>query len=622
MNKVQTSTVSTKNMVMVSLSNVKPPQFIQKKGKEWILFGEENDYPSYLIDLFNKHSIHNSVLTAKATYLAGLGFEVSENLDEIQKGKITAKLEEIKANETLRRAAIDLELFNGIAIQPIAGKGNIKLAGLAHVDFSKIRSNKDKDKFAYCSEWTVNGAANSKPEKSEDFEELSAFDPEKISPKSIFYYKVHRPGMSGNADIYPLPDYIGCVADIETDINITNFHYNNTKNGFSAGKMVVFKNGVPTPEEQKIIERKLKNKYTGPEQAGEIVMVWMNPSDGQPEVLNLQSSDLDKQFKEIGERIQQNIFTGHKVVSPMLFGVRQTGQLGGRSEMMDAFELFNKTYIIPRRQLLEDVFSELFSAMGIPKGSVKIKPLQPLNLMVDPAKITEVMTEDEIRATVGLKPKPKEAATQVQKMASANTKAIFSKYAKKKADFVIVKSRSVRFGSHQEALESELEWREENFAVKTSALEKKVLDILTKEPKTPIAEIAKALKVDVDKISEAIKYMTESGLITEGKGKIEVTDEGKGIIQDSPPQVSISVMYSYEVRKDVPEAESGSREFCQDLMSIDGLYTRKDIEKISTEMGFSVWDYRGGFYTNPDTGRTTPFCRHKWDQHVVTERRK
>jgi len=26
----------------------------------------------------------------------------------------------------------------------------------------------------------------------------------------------------------------------------------------------------------------------------------------------------------------------------------------------------------------------------------------------------------------------------------------------------------------------------------------------------------------------------------------------------------------------------------------------------------NIWDYRGGFYTHPDTNNTDPFCRHYW----------
>jgi hypothetical protein len=51
----------------------------------------------------------------------------------------------------------------------------------------------------------------------------------------------------------------------------------------------------------------------------------------------------------------------------MLFGVKSEGQLGGRTEMVDAFELFQNTYINVRQTMLEEVinnFAELFNIVN------------------------------------------------------------------------------------------------------------------------------------------------------------------------------------------------------------------------------------------------------------------
>lgn len=49
-------------------------------------------------------------------------------------------------------------------------------------------------------------------------------------------------------------------------------------------------------------------------------------------------------------------------------------------------------------------------------------------------------------------------------------------------------------------------------------------------------------------------------------------------------------------------------------------YTRQDIDNISTRVDRDVWKYRGGYYTNPDTGVTTPYCRHEWVQQIAIKR--
>lgn len=563
------STFNGNNILMVGLSHHKMPEFIQKRGKEWVLYGELNDYPQYLIDLYNRNAIHGAITSAKATYLGGLGFEVAEGIEETLAATYKQKLESIRANEMLRKTSVDFEVFNGFSLEVISGKGGIKVADLAHIDLSKLRKNIDGTMFAYTQNWVKNGQPNSKPENEEDFETYPAFDVDNLKPKSIIYYKHHRVGAGGIADLYPIPDYVHAVADIEIDINVTNFHYNNTANGFSAGKMVIFKNGVPTPDEQKILERKLKNKFTKTDNAGEVVMVWINPTDGVPEILNLQPNDLDKQFKELAERLQQNIFSGHKVTSSSLFGVAKAGALGSRNEMQDAWELFNKTYVMPRQTEIMEVFEKIFMLMGIPKGAIYIKPLKPLDTQVD---LTTILTQNELRELAGYKPlelkqpAPTPQPTQMKKVEMDEHKVLefFKTNGVLKKDYEVVESKSVNFKTNEDCLRFELEMMEQHFA-ETDTKEKKPTTI-------------------------------------------------------TPKNIKIQILYSYEVRSDVPEAISGSRPFCEQMMGFDKYFSRNDIERLSTEQGGDVWLYRGGFYHNPNTGETTPYCRHEWVAHKVYKR--
>ncbi len=154
---------------------------------------------------------------------------------------------------------------------------------LYHVDFSKIRTNKNQDKFFYSNDWK---AYNQHPEKT-GFKEIEKFDPQ--SKKSgIFYYKQYRP----NQGVYPLPGYIAALRYIEIEKEIANFHLNNIKNGFVGGTLISFNNGQPTLEEQKEIERQIKNKHTGTDNAGGIVLVFSEGKDKEPTVLPLRSNDL------------------------------------------------------------------------------------------------------------------------------------------------------------------------------------------------------------------------------------------------------------------------------------------------------------------------------------------
>jgi hypothetical protein len=103
------------------------------------------------------------------------------------------------------------------------------------------------------------------------------------------------------------------------------------------------------------------------------------------------------------------------------------------------------------------------------------------------------------------------------------------------------------------------------------------------------------------------EFISESG---------ELLERGMNTVAQSD-QTRIEIRYSYELRPDAPALIGESRPFCKELITLDRFYTREEIDFISSKMGFSVWNFRGGWYHNPETGRNTPFCRHTWQQNVI-----
>ena len=90
--------------------------------------------------------------------------------------------------------------------------------------------------------------------------------------------------------------------------------------------------------------------------------------------------------------------------------------------------------------------------------------------------------------------------------------------------------------------------------------------------------------------------------------------------------VTVVVRYTYEEIENIPDAKAGSRPFCSQLMSTrTKMYSLEEISSLSSQhlsdMGLpgDVFTYRGGFYRNPDSGQTTPTCRHYWKANVVIQ---
>jgi hypothetical protein len=187
---------------------------------------------------------------------------------------------------------------------------------------------------------------------------------------------------------------------------------------------------------------------------------------------------------------------------------------------------------------------------------------------------------------------------------------LFTKIGSPRANNFIIKSKKVRFES--DADEAAHFANEESDLIK---LQQGIIELLKKDPLVTMQVMADVLNSDIDTIAGAIYDLNERGIISiaekvvDGNTVAERTpakDAIKKVSAGSPITKSISVKYSY----DGPE-DSRNRPFCAKMMQLDRLYTRKEIEQLSGQLGYSVWARRGGWYGK------RPFCRHWWTAHVV-----
>ena len=48
--------------IVLKFDRAVQPKFEEKKGKGWVEFGELNNYPKYLIDLYNESPKHGAIV--------------------------------------------------------------------------------------------------------------------------------------------------------------------------------------------------------------------------------------------------------------------------------------------------------------------------------------------------------------------------------------------------------------------------------------------------------------------------------------------------------------------------------------------------------------------------------
>jgi hypothetical protein len=382
----------------------KVPVMLENRSGKYITYGFANEYPYYLLDNYRRSSKHNAIVNGKVNYIMGGGWQAGDDLTVEQQARFIKFFDGMSSTEDLNditeKLVLDLEIFNGFAVAVTWSKlGTI--AKMEHVPFEKIRVDKEEKMFQVA-DWYNDDMMQLFP-KIGDIEKIPAFDPENRLGKQLFYYRVYAAGVKH----YPLPEYIGGNAWIEADVQVANFHNNNLRNNFWGGYLINFNNGIPTPEEQGDIERQIKRKFSGTDNAGRFVVTFNDEAANAPTLEPLTPSDMDKQFEVLNKSIQQEIFIAHRVTNPQLFGVKTEGQLGGRNELVEAYELFKATYVNDRVRKVERMINYLGSFNGV--EGMELIPVEPITERLSEQALLQIMTQDELREKAGLQPLEKPA---------------------------------------------------------------------------------------------------------------------------------------------------------------------------------------------------------------------
>jgi len=599
------------NYVLVQFAEAKQPEYREKKGEGYIQYGDRNDYPNYLVELFNKSAKHNAIVRNKVHYITGNGWAGTGE------GFIKSPNRSESLDDLTRKVSMDMELFGGAFIEVIWGIG--KISEIWHCDYTKFRTNKDNTQFWYKEDWK---------DSKEKYEVYPAFNPKNPQGKQILYLKEYRP----NGGVYTLPSYFGALNYIESDIEVSKHVLGNAKTGFSASKLITLPNGEPSPEEQRVVHNKFKNTYTGADGI-KYMLAFVNDASRKPIVDDLGQSDLTKEdFGQVDQLIQTNIFSGHQVTTPSIFGIAVAGQLGTRTEMKDGYEIFKNTYVNGKQMFLESAFNMLAGYAGYAED-LKIIPTEPIGIEFSEAALLQFAPKEWIIEKLGI--------DMTKYQPQVNTEVNTAQFEEQDFDFSILDD----LGEDEENFNV---WRkksvfdEQVLFADVSQLQANILDLIAKDKRITPEIIAEVLKEEIGVIKRIMNLLAEKGYIAvkdivigEGIDSNIVTERNlteplKDIVEKIKPQTTeFLIRYTYEWRKGFNDSDKPtSRPFCQYLMSqkqSNGrkkMYSRAEIEQMTARLGYSVWDRGGGWYTvkGSKPAKHTPFCRHEWKENLVTRK--
>jgi len=299
-------------------------------------------------------------------------------------------LSKLIPQEELKRVIFDLKLYGNSAFQVYWDDSHTKVVKFYHTPIQTIRAEKIYDNpqvenYYYCTDWADQKAQRAK-------KKIPAYGTynEKME---LLYIKNYTPGKY----YYSLPDWMPGLQFAFVEAELSNLHLNNIENGFMPLVMVNMNNGIPAPEERQVIESMIEQKFTGTRNAGRFMISFNDDAERRPTLETINIDNLHDKYKYVAEYAQDRILVGHRVTSPLLFGIRTVanGFSSQSEEMKTAFSILQTMTINPFQNLVINFITTALSEGGYDDTELYFEQLTPLAILSQQAEETG-QTVDEV----------------------------------------------------------------------------------------------------------------------------------------------------------------------------------------------------------------------------------
>ena len=622
----------TSEFGFVNLSTYTSPEIKEVSGKDYIEYGADNNYFQYLIDRYNGSPTNNAAINGISQAIYGKGLNATNSS---QKPNEYAQMVSLFKKDVVRKLCYDLKLMGQCAVQVIYSKDRKTIAQLEHIPVETLRAEKcnedgDIPAYYYFKDW-----ANIK--RSDNPLRIPAFGMSKESIE-IYYIKPYKAGFY----YYSPVDYQGGLQYAELEEEVSNYHLNNILNGLAPSMLINFNNGTPNQQERQLIEQKIAQKFSGTSNAGKFILAFNDNKESQAEITPVQLSDAHNQYQFLSEESTKKIMVAHRIVSPMLLGIKDQSGLGNNAdEIKTASLLMDNTVIRPFQELLIDSFDKILAYNDI-SLNLYFTTLQPL-------EFTEVDQSIQDKETI-----EEETGVEMQKFSLKKIDGKQAYETKEEAEKVAEEMGCGGYHEHEvegvtyfmpcvshEELKApcwdgyEQRGMKEKDGKKVPnciKLEEVTLESFGEDEDLSEWELIDERKVDYE-AEDALDYQIDQ-LNTKGKSLLsklwEFVSTGtarpnaKSSQDETVDGTQFKVRYQYAPLKDTfdKEGKNVTRDFCQKMVAAKKIYRKEDIEMMSKQAvnagwgprgadTYSIWFYKGG-----------GACHHFWMRKTYMKKGK
>jgi len=370
------------SLEVIQLEAYQTPEVIEDAKKDFVAFGTNNLFYDELIDVYLNSPTSHSTITGIVNQIVGKGLHAhnaSKKPDEFAQFKSLFKAKDLK------KIALDYKLLGEAAIQ--VSYLQKKVVKVSHFNRETLRAEKCDDK----------GAINAyyyhpKWKDYKDGDNLTRIPVFGSGAKNeIYIIRRHIPSMH----YYSVPDYIGSLNYGKLECSISEFLVNEVENSFSGSKLVSFANGSPSVEGMRKIKQEITDKLTGVH--GEKVIVSFSDSvENKTTIEDINPPNSAEVYQYISEECSRKLMIGHRITSPLLVGIRDTGNSLGNNaeEIQNAHNLFENLVIKPYQNDIIDAVDDILGVNGI-SLDLYVQTLTPIEFTDTDNAVTKEQVEEE-----------------------------------------------------------------------------------------------------------------------------------------------------------------------------------------------------------------------------------
>lgn len=333
-------------------------------NRDFVEWGKGNNYPGYLLDLYNNVTTLRSIINGNIDFITGDDVSILPLGERFADGIMNTRGDLI--TDIVRDLAKDYNIYGGFALQIIRDH-NGDVAEIYYIDIRYLRSNKENDVFYYNEHWEKGGRTDviKYPKFMNNLNWASMTDEERNRHASsiLFVKNVHT-------QVYPAPMYAASIKACEIERCIDDYHLNAIENGFTSSMIINFNNGDPGDEIKEEIEDDFNEKFSGHQNAGRIMFCWNRDRTSATTITEPKVEDFGNRYHALSTHSRQQIFSAFRA-QPLLFGLTSDVNTGFSTEEFEqSFKLYNRTQIRPVQRMIADAFDRIYGA----KGVLSIKP--------------------------------------------------------------------------------------------------------------------------------------------------------------------------------------------------------------------------------------------------------